>query len=291
MPRAPVFLLTVAVVSLAAAQPTPAEPAERLTARTPDRMLSQALRRASSGGQGALAGLAVAWSLADDAPAGEARRGLQALGRGAGEVAEQARWLAALLDPDPAARPAGLVRNLAVLGPFRDQGGGLARREGPEAAGPGLGRSPGRLRLGRARGALAIGARRAVVTARGVPLDLMIHPRRESCSYLATRVRLPAARTVVLAVAVRRIGPAAPGTAWRPPAATRPTQSLVFDRIAARIEAGRGDHLLAVKVCSGAIDDRGRVRIRAQDAEGRPARSRRPATTCRWPAAGQIPRR
>ena len=203
-----------------------------------------------------------------DAPAGQARAGLDELGRRRGEVFEQARWLAASLDPDPASRPAGLVRNLSILGPFRDPGGGLTRREGPESAGQ---------VWGDPRAAYDWGAHEVrwrsvpevVVSARGVPLDLLIHPRKESCSYLATRVRLASPGPVVIQVAaggsVRLI--------WDGADAGRTDEAhpgLVFDRLGARIEASGGDHLLAVKVCSGAIEDSGRVRIRVQTPEGAP---------------------
>ncbi len=269
MARSSASLRLVALMGFATlAAPAAGEPADRITARTSARMLEQALSRARAGGEGALAGLAIAATLADSVPAGEARRGLAALGHSSGEVAEQARWIAAALDPDPQARPAGLVRNLAVLGPFRDLGGGLTRREGPEL--------PGQV-WGDRRAAYDWGAHEvrwrpvpaAVVSARGVPLDLLIHPRRESCSYLATRVRLPAAQALLVQVAaagsVRLI--------WNGADAARSEDShsgLLFDRVAARVDAERGDHHLAVKVCSGPIDDRGRVRIRVQDPAGRP---------------------
>src|SRR4051794_20122147 len=92
----------------------------RWTASTPDEMLDLALRRAGAGGDGALAGLAVAYSLADRASAGRTRAGLDALGRGDDDIAVQARWVSAGLDPTPRAAPPGLVRAWSVLGPFQD---------------------------------------------------------------------------------------------------------------------------------------------------------------------------
>src|SRR5258708_936914 len=56
-----------------------ASPVDRWTARTPDEMLDLALRRAERAGDGAMAGLAVAYSLADRAAAGRARKGLESL--------------------------------------------------------------------------------------------------------------------------------------------------------------------------------------------------------------------
>src|SRR5687768_7986398 len=105
----------------------------RWTAATPDQMLELALHRAAAGGEDALAGLATAYALADRASAGRARAGLEKLGRGEDDIAAQARWVAAELDPGDGAAPAGLVRAWSVLGPFQDTGGGLSRKEGPEA--------------------------------------------------------------------------------------------------------------------------------------------------------------
>src|SRR5262245_959858 len=130
------FLVVIAAaLAVGGAGAAAAEGPARLVYRTPEQMVAQALARAAAGGEGALADLAMVWELADDAPAGQARTGLLQLARGQGEIAEQAGWLAAVLDPDPAARPSGLVRNISLLGPFRDHGGGLERKEGPEAAG------------------------------------------------------------------------------------------------------------------------------------------------------------
>src|SRR5262245_24597622 len=93
---------------------TPSVPL-RWTSSTPDQMLDAALRRAAAGGDGAMAGLAEAYSLADRASAGRTRSGLDALGRGDDEIAAQARWIAAGLDPTPGTAPHGLVRTWSVL--------------------------------------------------------------------------------------------------------------------------------------------------------------------------------
>ena len=244
----------------------PAAPVDRWTARTPDEMLDLALRRAERGGDGAMAGLALAYSLADRASAGRARKGLLDLGRPDDDIAAQARWLAAELDPNPAASVPGLVRGWAALGPFQDTGGGLTRHEGPETAGEEWGNP----KASYAWGAYEVRWRevpREVVSARGVPLDLMVHPRKESCSYLATKVTVRDKAPVVLSVAssgsVRLL--------WDGADAGKSEEDhlgLVFDRIAAKIEPTVGDHVLGVKVCSGAPNDEGRVRVRAADAVG-----------------------
>src|SRR5262249_17569580 len=146
----------------------------RWTSSTPDEMLELALRRAAASGEGALAGLAVAYSLADRASAGKTRAGPAAPGKGDNELSAQARWLAAGLDPAPRAAVPGLVRTWSVLGPFQDTGGGLARREGPEDAT----QTWGDPSASYAWGAYEVKWRevpRELVSARGVPLDLMIY--------------------------------------------------------------------------------------------------------------------
>src|SRR5450432_1548257 len=98
-------------------------------------MVDLALRRGKAGGDEAMAGLALSYALADRASAGRAQKGLETLGRDEGDVADQARWMAAELDAAPSAAgpaPGGLVRGWTILGPFQDTGGGLTRREGPE---------------------------------------------------------------------------------------------------------------------------------------------------------------
>jgi len=245
-----------------------AAPVDRWTARTPDEMLDLAIHRAERGGDGAMAGLALAYSLADRAAAGRARKGLETLNRPDDDIAAQARWLAAELDPNPAAPVPGLVRGWAALGPFQDTGGGLTRKEGPETAGQEWGDPAASY----AWGAYEVRWRevpREVVSARGVPLDLMVHPRKESCSYLATKVTVRDKAPIVLSVAasgsVRLL--------WDGVDAGKSEEDhlgLVFDRIAAKIEPTVGDHVLGVKVCSGAPNDEGRVRVRATDPSGKP---------------------
>jgi tetratricopeptide (TPR) repeat protein len=246
----------------------PVASVDRWTARTPDEMVDLALRRAESANDGAMAGLAVAYSMSDRASAGRARKGLENLQRPDDDIRAQARWLAAELDPHPGASSPGLVRGWSLLGPFQDTGGGLTRKEGPEAAGQTWGDPDASY----AWGAYEVRWRevpREAVSARGVPLDLMVHPRKESCSYLATKVTTRDKAPVVLSVAssgsVRLI--------WDGTDAGKSEEDhagLVFDRVSAKVEATPGDHLLAVKVCSGAPNDEGRVRVRASDPSGKP---------------------
>ncbi|HMJ52104.1 MAG TPA: hypothetical protein VK540_08505, partial [Polyangiaceae bacterium] len=220
--------------SLEGAEKPPAKISGRWTAATPDTMLDLALRRGAAGGDDALAGLATAHALADRASAGRARAGLAKVGQGATDIAAQAHWLAAELDPGEGATPPGLVRAWSVLGPFQDTGGGLKRKEGPELPDAMWG-DP---RASYAWGAYEVRWRevpRESVTARGFSLDLMIHPRKESCSYLATKVSIQDRAPFVIAVAsagsVRLL--------WDGADAAKSEEEhggLVFDRIAAKIE-------------------------------------------------------
>ncbi|WP_437334225.1 transglutaminase domain-containing protein [Sorangium sp. So ce394] len=271
----------------AAEKRTPITPAPRWTAATPDEMLGAALARARRGGDDALAGLVIAAALSDRAAQGRARDGLAQIAASASPLADEARWLAASLAPEPPAAtwpgaravsydappdPSGLVKAFAILGPFQDNsGGGLARREGPEAEGQRFSDMSARY----AWGVYDVAWRRvlpAAATARGVPLDLYIHPRAESCTYLASRVTVPAAldRKPILAhvAATGAVRLAWDGADVASSDAAH--QRLVLDRIAARIEAPAGDHLLALKVCTGAIADEGRVRVRFTDEQRRP---------------------
>src|SRR5262249_37319818 len=47
-------------------------------------------------------------------------------------------------------------------------------------------------------------------------------------------------------------------------------ESLHFDRLASRIDAAAGPHIVAAKVCTGALDDSGRVRLRITDDKHQP---------------------
>jgi hypothetical protein len=241
---------------------------KRFTAATPDEMLALALTRANEGGDSGLAGLAIAHALADRASAGRARSGVASVGNGSGPVAAEARRMAAALNPSPGTVAPTQVTKWSVLGPFQDTGAGLARREGPEAPG----QIWGTPNASYAWGAYDVRWREVpdlAASARGIPLDLFIHPRKESCSYLASRVTVRHKGPIVVSVgstgAVRLIW-----DGFDAASSDELHRGLVFDRIAARIDASAGDHLLAVKVCSGALEDLGRVRVNASDPDGQP---------------------
>lgn len=259
--------------------------ASRWTAATPDEMVDRVLARARGGGEDALAGLIVASSLDERASFGKVRAGFAAIAASSSPFADDARWLGYRLAPVPkgaiwpgsravaydvSADATGLVKSWAILGPFQDNGAGLMRREGPEAPGESWSATQARF----AWGVYDVAWRRtlpASSTARGVPLDLYIHPRAESCTYLATRVTVAAAHKAFLVHvaaggAVRLIWDGADVAA-----SEDAHPRMVLDRISARIDPqAAGDHLLAVKVCSGPVADDGRVRVRFTDEQRAP---------------------
>jgi hypothetical protein len=271
-----------ALAGAPAAHAEPAPPA-RWTAATPDEMVDQLFARARRGGEDALAALIVADSLDDRASFGKVIDGLAALASSGSPLAGEARWLGLQHPASPTggswpgmravaydAPPDGdgMVRSFAILGPFQDTGGGLLRHEGPEAGGERWNDASARY----AWGIYDVAWRRvlpASATPRGVPLDLYISPRSESCTYLASRVTVSSARPMVLHVAstgaVRLLWDGADVAASEDVHA-----HLVIDRLAVRIEATPGDHLAAVKVCTAAVGDDGRVRLRFTDEAGKP---------------------
>ncbi|MEJ7729819.1 MAG: transglutaminase-like domain-containing protein [Polyangiaceae bacterium] len=213
------------------------------------------------------------------------RAGLGGIAAGTSPLADEARWMAATLAPTPAPEPwrgpsavvldpppdaSGLVRAFAVLGPFEDtDGGGLRRAEGPEDAGGSWSDTMARFSWG----AFEVAWQRVLpqsVTARGLPLDLYVSPRNESCSYLASRLTFPAgAQPVVAHVA----GTGALRVVWDGADVAVSDEAharLGLERISARIAAPAGEHLLAIKVCSAAVADEGRVRVRFTDGARKP---------------------
>jgi hypothetical protein len=251
----------------------------RWTAETPDAMIAAAKERAiAKGADGeALAAIFVIAGLEARAERGAARRALDAIAEQAtldADVRAEAGLLSLALSEEPAEKRAalsaerfGVVSDLAVLGPFRDNGGGLERAEGPEAQGG----SFADLRRRYAWGSFDVAWRavpRAFVGAEGAPLSLFVHPRKESCSYVASRVTVPTAQPIV----VRLAASGQVRLAMNDVELGRSDEVHAHanaDRLAARVEATAGSHLLYAKVCSGALDDEGRVRIRITDPEGR----------------------
>ena len=174
--------------------------------------------------------------------------------------------------PSPTTRPrtpTGWCESLAILGPFQDTGGGLMRLEGPEAAGRAVERHARPLRVGRLRRRLAARPPRLGHGPRRPARPLHPPSLRELHLPRLPRHRARRAPAVVLHVgasgAVRVIWDGADVAA-----SDDVHTHLVVDRLAARIDAAAGDHLVAVKVCTAAVGDEGRVRLRFTDEQSRP---------------------
>jgi hypothetical protein len=223
-----------------------------------------------------LAAIAVIDELSDRARGGHAAGALARIAGDPGvgaDVRSEAALLARTLAPDEgteagtrADHALGVVDALAVLGPFRDTGGGLAAHDGPEADRARFGDEEARYSWG----SYEVGWRAVpppFAGASGVPLELLVFPRRESCSWLATRLVASGNATFVARVAaagqVRLVFDGV--DVGRDEAVHAAAQ---FDRLAVRVHASPGPHLLAAKVCTGALDDEGRVRLRVTDDSG-----------------------
>ncbi len=274
-------LVVAAPFTSVAAAPTP--PGVRWTDVTPDAMIDAQKARAvapKATERDALAAVATITGLESRASYGKARRALEDIGDAAAlpiDAREEARLAARAFAPDEgspggvsADRSRGLVTGLALLGPFRDTGGGLGAKEGPESA-AGIAAFAD-TKASYAWGTVEVAWRElppAYVTARGVPLDLFIHPRRESCSIVATRVTVDKPQTIVVHLA-------ATGTARlmfdsvELGRAEDVATKANFDRLAGRVDATAGAHVAWAKVCTGALPDEGRVRMRLTDAKGAP---------------------
>ncbi len=276
----PFLLLAVPALALGAGGAAPTAPAPaaagspRYTDATPGGMITAAKARAmdpkatAHTGLGALASI---WSLSDRADYGAASRAARALADSSKlpeDVKREAELVARALSPDEGLatgvksdRDLGVVTHLAVLGPFRDTGGGLARKEGSEK---GTWMDPNG---DFSWGTVSVRWREvpeSYAGAEGVPLDVFVAPRKESCSYVATRL----ANAGPFVVHVGATGSVRLIVDDQDAASSDDVhESLMFDRIAAKVD-GPGPHVVAVKVCSGALDDDGRVRIRITDPAG-----------------------
>ncbi len=284
-PRSAVQAARPAPAAASAAASAP--PSPRWTDETPDAMIEDAKARALAPGApqaDILAAAIVIHALEPRAENGLAERALQAIATGtSGEVAGEVALLRRSLADDEGTGPGaeadrrlGVLTELAVLGPFRDTGGGLDAHEGPEApAAPGG--KKGSFADTRRRyswGTVDV-AWRAVpphyASASGVPLDLFLAPRTESCSFVASAITVPRRQPLVVRVAstgsVRMVFDGK-DVAESEDVAT----SATVDRLAALVTAEEGTHLVAVKVCTGALGDDGHVRLRLTDSHGAPLR-------------------
>ncbi len=270
------------VATLAAAPPAPpAIPAAAVQVHradaTPDAMIDDAKALAVSGSESdTVAAIATILHLAARAEYGRAGKALDEIAKSTsrsaelrGEAALASRSIAADEGDDAglaADRALGVATDVLVLGPFRDTGGGIDSKDGPETA------TFNDTHARFAWGTVDVSWRavpHAYSGASGVPLDLFIHPRKESCTWVATKVTLAAAQTVVVRLAAtgqaRLVFDGAPAGESKDV-----NEAAHFDRLAAKIDAAAGAHVVAAKVCAGALDDEGRVRIRFTDAGGAP---------------------
>jgi len=258
--------------------------ATRWTHPIADSMIDLGVARADAAGNDAVAGLLTAASMREYAAPDKLVRAFAGLSKKGDEIGNEARMLGLFLTPTPLPRTwegwakakfdvgtqsTGIVRAFTILGPFEDNGGGLDRHEGPESSGATFDDGSADYSWGdfevKPRAVLP-----DTVTAQGLPLDLYIHPRTESCTYLASRVAFPKdPKTVVVRVAstgsIRLVWDGATiGSAEEVQA------RAVLDRMAVSIEPSAGPHVVVLKVCSSALPDEGRVRVRFTDETGAP---------------------
>ncbi|HEY1960260.1 MAG TPA: transglutaminase-like domain-containing protein [Polyangiaceae bacterium] len=280
------LLTAAAALSTSALRGAP-QPAVRYTDVTPDGMIEAAKARAlaqqspthADGAVGApdhavLGAIATIASLSERATDGAAEKALAAIAAAPHvnpSLREEAQLAARTLASDegtPAGIAAdaqlGVLTHVAILGPFRDTGGGLARKEGPQ--------KPGAIAFDPKEddswGTVQVGWREvpdSYAQAQGIPLDVFVEPRRESCSYIGSRVELAKAAAITVRLA-------ATGTARLMfdgkdlGESDELNTSMTFDRIAAKVDATAGEHVVMAKVCTGALDDEGRVRLRVSGA-------------------------
>jgi Transglutaminase-like superfamily len=251
----------------------------RWTDKTPDAMIADATSRALAPGapeHAQAAAIVTIAALADRARYPAAREALERVGAAVevgvevrGEAALLARSLAEDEGTDAGTRAdhaLGVVDALGILGPFRDTGGGLDSRDGPEEGAPAF--DPSRRYSWGTYEVAWRSVPKAFAGARGVPLDLFVFPRKESCSWVASRLDVATDRTLFVRVAsTGQLRLVFDGVDVARDDTVNAGARL--DRVAARVHATAGEHMVAAKVCSGALDDEGRVRLRIVDEAGR----------------------
>ncbi len=266
--------------------PAASTPKMRFVEETPDKMIEAHAARAAGSANEAdhIASLATIMSISDRATHGAGLAAIKAFSvstatRVSPEVRGDAATLARWLEDDDgtqggiekARSEAGIVTDVAILGPFRDTGGGLDAHDGPEAKKSAAGFVDPQAIY--SWGSVEVTWRPVPPTfsqARGIPLDLLVHPRKESCTWLASKITLEAKKTIIVRLA-------ATGTARLVVDGVDVDKSddvheaSRFDRLAARLEgASAGPHVIAAKVCTGALEDNGRVRFRVTDEKHQP---------------------
>jgi transglutaminase-like putative cysteine protease/tetratricopeptide (TPR) repeat protein len=268
------LLAAVVVVRDARGDASPSGP--RWIEATPEGMISDAVDRALAGRatlQAQLAAMASMATLADRAKFGAAQRAFAKIAADSGidpAVRAEAELLALAQEGSNAAgdpeRALGVVADLAILGPFRDTGGGLDAHDGPEQPKTAFGDAAVRYDWG----SYDVSWRTvppSFASARGVPLDVFVFPRTESCSWVATRLKVTTKQDLVVRLAASgQVRLTLDGTDVARDDAVN--EQARFDRVAVRLRAIDGTHRLAAKVCTGALTDAGLVRLRITDESG-----------------------
>ncbi|MFI5303080.1 MAG: hypothetical protein ACHREM_33740, partial [Polyangiales bacterium] len=199
-----------------------------------ERLGKRAQRDSAAGKPSAVAAMIAIAQIGDDARAGSSRKALDAIAATvtdkstaeAATFAHDAATMSLALSADigtPSGHAAeaklGLVSAWRLAGPFKDSSGaGLDKAEGPELAGPSLlggkplADKPRPLSIELFRDGSAHWAEGAfearwtavppqLVSARGVPLDVLVYPRKETCTYLASALDVVADGPLVVRVA------------------------------------------------------------------------------------------
>ncbi len=272
----------------------PPKPEDVWVGATTDEFITQlekrAIRDGLAGGKNAIGAIMAIPQLADEARGGLGRASLGRIvaalsaDKNSKELASDAAIIARSIAADaglPSGRvedaKLGVVSAWRVAGPFKDTSGtGLERAEGPEVAAPKENTKPlsiamfKQLDVNWDDGPFQVEWRAIpadFVSARGTPLEVFIYPRKESCSYLATAVTLPNDGAIVV-----RVASAGAVRAMFDGATIGKSDELhqlaLADRLAAKVETSKGQHLLALKVCSGPNADTGRFRARITNEAG-----------------------
>jgi hypothetical protein len=283
----PIVLSVISTSAWSQTAPTGAADTPRYTDATPDGMIDAAVARALRPGAtdaDALAAMATIDELASRAIEGHATQALARIGSaGPAGVRDEALLLEHALSADEgtaagvaADKALGVATDVAVLGPFRDTGGGLGRLEGPESGTTTKGvvdvSAFADRRAHYAWGTVDVAWRSippAYAQSSGFPLDVFVSPRKESCTLVATTITTTSDAPIVVRLAASgqarlmfdgaEIGRSEDVNA-----------SGLFDRLAGKVTAPAGPHLVSAKICTGALDDRGAVRLRFTDATGAP---------------------
>jgi transglutaminase-like putative cysteine protease len=246
-----------------------------------------ATREAKAGHADAIAGLVAMTQIADVTRAGASRDTLTRVANNlhgstnptTTALEYEALSLARLIAPDVGTlggvqddAKLGMLPSYWIVGPFKDRDAhGLQKAEGPEATSSGTVQPDGAGDWN--DGPYFVNWRKVPTewtTMRGVPLDALIYPRNESCSYLASRLEVGRAQSLVLRVA-------STGSVRvmidKTTVATSDSEHLLglADRLAVQFDATVGSHLLMFKVCEGPTGDTGRFHAKITTESGAPA--------------------